>query len=157
MDRLAVLACNVACSNCMGLITDVVTFQWGGLPAAYRPGERIRWWRHSDGTVEEPFRPLWHMPEYFNYGNPEYENVWVLDHDFTDAPSLRQCPTCGIGVAGIKIDIEGGAIDWAWPLKPNAFELEGRTAERVAVLDVTREGPTKHTRFLRWYDPRQGG
>jgi hypothetical protein len=117
MPSFTELEATIICPYC-GATFDppagIVRFQWGKVTHYYRVGDQIRWLKDRRGHVVPPFvivkRRLfgWLLGDRYNRGEPQYENVFVLDTDpnFTQ----YQCEVCSEKFDALGVEIRGGRI-----------------------------------------------
>lgn len=110
MPKYAELTCEFRCPSCQASIKGPVRFQWGRLPADYKIGDRIKWYRRRSGELVEPFT-VSSQREIWNCGSPDIENLYVFDFDLFGQDVQYPCPACSRAIGGVIVEINGGVID----------------------------------------------
>lgn len=146
MPDYATLNATVRCPECGTALLDRVRFQWGMVPRmGYRVGDAVEWLRDSTGQVHPSFE-IHGSPGgrlHWNGGDQGVTHAILFDALFDDdiRSAGLKCPTCGIAVAAVVLDVIKGVLGEPRILDDaNVDAMLGRSRGKANIIVVDVDG-----------------
>lgn len=141
----------IHCPFCGKHYGDEVDIAWGKVPYSYKVGDAIKWKRHRDGELVEPYT-MDEGQRTWNCGYPELRNLLVFDCRLFYPEEDFGCDACRGRLAGAVAHIQDGVVIKTELLKAEETRLLlGQHLGRADTIEIKKDGSKVIREDL--YDP----